>query len=140
MSDQPKVDYDAARRLADQCIEQYSLLMAAVNASSPNPRSCYRGPETASVVAAYVAEWFKIPLSELKRAGRENDKTWARQVAMFFMREFTSATLMDVAKLFRRNHGCVVNAIKTVQARCHTEPRTALDIANLRSHITIKLK
>lgn len=140
MSDQTKVDYNEARRLADQCITQASLIMAAVNASSPAPRACHRGSAVANVVASYVAEWFHLPLSELKRTGRDTQRAWARQVAMFFMREFTDATLLEVAKLFRRDHGCVVNAIKTVQARCHTEPRTALDIANLRTHITIKLK
>lgn len=140
MSTPPTIDYAAARRAADACLEQARLIMAAVNASTARPEPCQRGREAAQVVAALVAEWFKYPLADLKRKGREADRAWARQVAMYFMREFTTVSLVDAGRMFRRDHGCVVNAIKSVEARCYTEARTAADLANLRTHITLKLK
>jgi chromosomal replication initiation ATPase DnaA len=137
---QQPIDWNAARKVADDSIAMGRLILEAVQAAQPQPKFARRSRESGQVVAAMVAEWFGLPLCELKSKGRNAEIAWARQVAMVLMREYTVMSGYDIESFFRRKHGVFGHSERAVKNRCETERRAGADIAELRSFIEGKLK
>lgn len=64
-----------------------------------------------------VAEYFSVEIDRILERGRgSKEVAQARQVAMFLMKELTSASLETIGKRFGdRDHSTVVHAIKTIK-------------------------
>jgi len=68
-------------------------------------------------IADIVAEYFSVEIDRILERGRgSKEVAQARQVAMFLMKELTSASLETIGKRFGdRDHSTVVHAIKTIR-------------------------
>lgn len=72
---------------------------------------------TAGLITAQVANYFDIPLADLKAPTRTRSLTLPRHIAMFLCRELTDLSLPKIAEVFdRRDHTTVINALRKVEA------------------------
>lgn len=74
-------------------------------------------PVTLQDITDMVAEYFSVEVDKVLEQGRgTKEVAHARQVAMFLMKELTSASLKTIGKRFGdRDHSTVVHAIKTIE-------------------------
>ncbi|HEX2612047.1 MAG TPA: chromosomal replication initiator protein DnaA, partial [Fibrobacteria bacterium] len=83
-------------------------------------RTGARRPEkrvTAEDVTTVVADYFAVEVDKILEQGRgTKEVAQARQVAMFLVKELTSASLKSIGQRFGgRDHSTVVHAIKTIE-------------------------
>ena len=139
MSNTPTIDWAEAKRLAAQSETMCKLILAAVNGAAADANK--RFPKKSAVkIPAVVAAWFGFKVKEIKQGSRQADLAWARQVAIYFCRELTQVTNKDCGAIFGVDHSYTSKAVCVVANRIETEPRTAQDIAELRTHLLLKLK
>ncbi len=87
-------------------------------------------PVDATAVLAAVAERFSVPVEALLSKSRERQTAWARQVAMYLMREETSASLFQIGdRLGGRDHTTIMHGCATVARRMEADPRARADVA-----------
>jgi len=110
-------DYDSDAKLVE----------AQLNAAkTPQDRSL-------SQIAKAVAEFYGIPLSQLRSSGRLKRSVQARQVAMLLAREFSGQSAAAIARFFgRKNHTTVVHACRRTRALLAADPSLARDIDRIR--------
>ncbi len=69
-----------------------------------------------------VSEYFKIPLDVLQSKLRKRDVVQARQLAMFFSKKYTNASLASIGQqIGKRDHATVLHACKTVKNLSETD-------------------
>jgi chromosomal replication initiator protein len=83
-----------------------------------------------------VAVSFDISPSSLFEPGRPATVALARQVAMYLLRMKTTAVLMSIGDLFRRDHGTVIWALKTVESRRQSDPKFHSALLTLEAHFS----
>ncbi len=77
---------------------------------------------TIEFIQQIVADYFKISVEELKSKTRKKDIAMARQIAMYFSKEYTSLPLKSIGDEFGgRDHSTVVHASKTVLQKSHVD-------------------
>jgi chromosomal replication initiator protein len=78
---------------------------------------------TAEDVIATVARYFGMATAALQGASRERAVAWARQIAMYLLREETSASLFQIGQqLGGRDHTTILHGCQKVdQAMAHNE-------------------
>ena len=76
---------------------------------------------TIDMIQRFVANYYRLKLTDLK--GRRSSKAIAgpRQIAMFLCRTLTDASLPQIGKSFGRDHSTVVHSIRKVEAQCSTD-------------------
>lgn len=69
-----------------------------------------------------VCDYFKIPLDQIQSKTRKRDVVQARQLAMFFAKKFTKASLSSIGtQIGNRDHATVLHACKTVKNLSETD-------------------
>ncbi len=69
-----------------------------------------------------VCDYFKIPIDQLQSKTRKRDVVQARQLAMFFAKKYTKASLQNIGnKIGNRDHATVLHACKTVTNLSETD-------------------
>ena len=69
-----------------------------------------------------VCEYFKIPMDDIQSKTRKRDIVQARQLAMFFAKKFTKASLSSIGtQIGKRDHATVLHACKTVKNLSETD-------------------
>ncbi|MXV38367.1 chromosomal replication initiator protein DnaA [Flavobacteriaceae bacterium Ap0902] len=69
-----------------------------------------------------VCEYFKIPLEKVQSKTRKRDIVQARQLAMFFAKQYTNASLASIgSQIGKRDHATVLHACKTVKNLSETD-------------------
>ena len=87
-------------------------------------------PIDATAVLAAVSERFSVSVEALLGKSRERQTAWARQVAMYLMREETSASLFQIGEqLGGRDHTTIMHGCAAVVKRMDTDPRARADVA-----------
>ncbi len=87
-------------------------------------------PVDAPAVLAAVAERFAVSVDALLGKSRERQTAWARQVAMYLMREETSASLFQIGdRLGGRDHTTIMYGCAAVARRMEADPRARADVA-----------
>lgn len=87
-------------------------------------------PVDAATVLAAVAERFALPVDALLGKSRERQTAWARQVAMYLIREETGASLFQIGdKLGGRDHTTVMHGCAAVAKKMEADPRARADVA-----------
>lgn len=82
---------------------------------------------TAESVISIVADEFRVTRAYMAGDRRHQPIAYARQVAMYLLREITDLTLVEIGSLFPkdngkpRDHGTVIHAWKLVHNRYLTE-------------------
>ena len=71
-----------------------------------------------------VSEHFNMPLEMLKSKTRKRNIVQARQISMYFAKNFTKTSLVNIGKCFGgRDHSTVIHACQTVQDLMQTDSR-----------------
>jgi chromosomal replication initiator protein len=83
-------------------------------------------------IQAQVASHYRLPVSDLVGAGRTARVAWARQVAIYLVRELTGSPLQAIGEAFGgRNHATVLHACKRVSERMKSDQQAVDEIAAL---------
>ncbi len=69
---------------------------------------------TAQVVSEFVADQFKVNVTDMKSRSRKKVITFPRQVAMYLARKHTSAPLTEIGRVFNRDHSTVMHSINKI--------------------------
>jgi chromosomal replication initiator protein len=87
-------------------------------------------PIDAAAVLAAVSERFSVSVDALLGKSRERQTAWARQVAMYLMREETGASLFQIGDhLGGRDHTTIMHGCAAVAKRMEADPRARADVA-----------
>ena len=69
-----------------------------------------------------VCDYFKIPIEKVQSKTRKRDIVQARQLAMFFAKKYTNASLASIGtQIGKRDHATVLHACKTVKNLSETD-------------------
>ncbi len=80
-----------------------------------------------------VAEYFRLDVSDLTGPRRPADIAWARQLAMYLVRELLKAPYQEIGRAFgHRDHGTVMHACRKVEARNQVDPKATADLSFLK--------
>jgi chromosomal replication initiator protein len=91
---------------------------------------------TPDVIQKRVADYYRIPVTEMTAKKRTAHIAFARQVAMFLTAKLTGMSLSAIGDAFGgRDHGTVIHARTQVEARMDTTPAIKSAIAILEEQI-----
>lgn len=86
-----------------------------------------------------VCDYFDLPIELLKSKTRKREVVQARQIAMFFSKKMTKASLASIgAQCGGKDHATVLHACKTVNNLLDTDKRFRGYIADLEKKISIQ--
>lgn len=87
------------------------------------------------VISKAVAQYFKIPLVDLKSKSRNKDITNARHIAMYLSRVVGNLKQQEIGEYFGgRDHTSVIHAVEKIKDRIKTEAQLAKDISNIENN------
>ena len=86
-----------------------------------------------------VAEYFKVTVMELKDKTRKKEIVMARQLAMFFSKEYTTLSLKTIGYHFGgRDHSTVIHAVQTVHDLYDTDSNFKKSAEEIRKKLKLK--
>jgi chromosomal replication initiator protein len=86
-----------------------------------------------ALIAKTVANFYSLPVSQLRSSARLKRSVLARQVAMLLSREFSRKSAAAIARFFgRKNHTTVVHACRRTRALVAADPTLAHDLERMR--------
>jgi chromosomal replication initiator protein len=86
-----------------------------------------------------VCDYFDLPIELLKSKTRKREVVQARQIAMFFSKKMTKASLASIgAQCGGKDHATVLHACKTVNNLLDTDKRFRGYVADLEKKISIQ--
>ncbi len=86
-----------------------------------------------------VSQYFEIPLEKLKSKSRKRETVQARQLAMYFSKMHTKASLAVIGnKCGNKDHATVLHACKTIKNLMDTDKRFKKYVEDIDSIIKIK--
>ena len=87
-------------------------------------------------VAKATAQYFRIPLADLKSKGRSQDITKARHIAMYLSRKIVNAKQQEIGGFFGgRDHSSVIHAVNTIAEKIKTDSTISKDINAIESNL-----
>ncbi|MFA6237212.1 MAG: chromosomal replication initiator protein DnaA [Bacteriovorax sp.] len=87
-------------------------------------------------VAKATAQYFRIPLADLKSKGRSQDITKARHIAMYLARKVANAKQQEIGAFFGgRDHSSVIHAVNTIAEKVKTDSTLSKDINSIESNL-----
>lgn len=87
-------------------------------------------------VAKATAQYFRIPLADLKSKGRSQDITKARHIAMYLARKVANAKQQEIGGFFGgRDHSSVIHAVNTIAEKVKTDSTLSKDINSIESNL-----
>jgi chromosomal replication initiator protein len=90
-------------------------------------------------VASVVARAYSVTPSELGSRSRKRRIVRPRQLAMYLCRRYTDASLLEIGKLFNRDHTSVRYAVETVERRVVEQPQLRYELESLATRLTPRL-
>ena len=69
---------------------------------------------TSRMIGEFVGTQFRVSQQEMQSRSRKKSITFPRQVAMYLCRKHTQETLVEIGKIFNRDHSTVMHSIKVV--------------------------
>jgi chromosomal replication initiator protein len=83
------------------------------------PVKGYHSPKT---ILEVVSSYYKIDLEDIKGKSRVAQIAWARHIAIYFLKKYTSVTLSAIGnELGGRSHATVLNSVEEVESRINEE-------------------
>ena len=87
-----------------------------------------------------VANHYGIASDDLKSKSRKKELVVARQVAMYFSKQYTNHSLKSIGHYFGgRDHSTVIHALQAVSNALDTEPHFKLSFNELQQKIKLKV-
>ena len=68
----------------------------------------------ASMISELVGGQFNVSVKDMQSKSRKKAVTTPRQIAMYLARKYTEDSLVDIGKVFNRDHSTVLHSIKVV--------------------------
>ena len=90
---------------------------------------------TIDKVFAAVFRKFDISREEIVGKKRTKEIMRARHIAVYLMREITEMSLLNIGKLFERDHATIMASINVVKKKMNTDPLYLADIESLKKDI-----
>ncbi|MEM9997593.1 MAG: chromosomal replication initiator protein DnaA [Bacteroidota bacterium] len=85
-----------------------------------------------------TCEFFEIPEDLVRARTRKREVVQARQVAMYFAKQFTKQSLKSIGLQFGgRDHSTVIHALNSVENQIETDPRFRETIEELRGKLEL---
>ena len=85
-----------------------------------------------------VCEYFNIAVEDVKSKTRKREIVQARQIAMYFAKDLTKASLKNIGSHFgNRDHSTVIHACQTVNDLVETDKKFRYDVDELGKRIKI---
>lgn len=85
-----------------------------------------------------VCEYFNIAVDDVKSKTRKREIVQARQIAMYFAKDLTKASLKNIGSHFgNRDHSTVIHACQTVNDLVETDKKFRYDVDELGKRIKI---
>ena len=78
-----------------------------------------------------VSDLYKVSKEDIHSRRRDKDSAWARQVAMYLVKNNSTHSLTKIARAFGRHHANVLYAIDSVKNRCDTDKRVKAEVEGL---------
>ena len=94
------------------------------------------GNLTAETIINATAKLWGVDPKNLTERGRQQPDAFARQVAMYLCYNLTNLSLIKVGKVFVRNHGTVLHAIKRIEESMERNPKMKTAVTELKKHLT----
>jgi hypothetical protein len=92
---------------------------------------------TLARIFATVADYYGVPMRELKSERRERAATRARQLGMYLARELTPASFPQIARAGgRADHSTAIYACQAVAERMRHDATLAADASAIRAHLS----
>lgn len=86
-----------------------------------------------------VSDYFRVPQEDLKAKTRKKEIVIARQVAMFFSKDYTNHSLKSIGYHFGgRDHSTVIHAVQSVNDMIDTDSKFRYSIDELKKKIKIR--
>jgi chromosomal replication initiator protein len=86
-----------------------------------------------------VSEYFSVPLDALKAKTRKKEIVVARQVAMYFAKEYTNFSLKAIGQYFGgRDHSTVIHAIQSVNEMLESNRKFKTSLDELKKKLRVK--
>jgi len=87
-------------------------------------------------VAKATAQYFRLPMADLKSKGRNQDITKARHVAMYLARKVVNAKQQEIGAFFGgRDHSSVIHAVNAISEKVKTDSALSRDINAIESNL-----
>lgn len=91
---------------------------------------------TIESVAKATAQYFRVPVADLKSKGRSQDITKARHVAMYLARKVVNAKQQEIGAYFGgRDHSSVIHAVNAISEKVKTDSSLSKDINAIESNL-----
>jgi chromosomal replication initiator protein len=95
-----------------------------------------RAPITIEQIQRIVAEFYDLPVDQLRAKTRKQEVVIARQTAMFLAKELTNSSLKTIGLHFGgRDHSTVIHACQAVDERASTTEEFRKQIEAIRRRI-----
>ena len=120
-----QIDFAETRRLAAQMVLTGEKILALLEVQNPLP-GMKNGTDSNlkfTIIRRLVSAKFGFTGDDILAMDRRAHVAWARMVAMFLCKELTNCSEQQIEDHFQRTHGCLDNAMHTVQRRCSTPDR-----------------
>ena len=86
-----------------------------------------------------VSEFFKVSIDQLKDKTRKKEIVMARQLAMYFSKDYTNLSLKSIGYHFGgRDHSTVIHAVQTVNDLYDTDNKFKKSVDELRRKLKMK--
>jgi chromosomal replication initiator protein len=95
------------------------VVREALKKRNIEPIKGYYSPKT---ILEVVGSFYKIDLQDLKGKSRIAQVAWARQVTIYFLRNYTNLSLSQIGnELGGKNHSTILHSIKGVESKLNEE-------------------
>lgn len=80
--------------------------------------------EIVDIIKSEVGSFFKIKPDSLNKKTRLRTYLWPRQIAIYFVRKYTTFGLLDIAKMFGlTNHATALHSVKVIKRDMECDKR-----------------
>lgn len=86
-----------------------------------------------------VARKFNVDLAQINSSERTQSLVTPRQVAMFISRKYTTNSLEEIGKAFKKKHATILHGVKTIQQRLETESDLKDTVEQILAEFGVKL-
>ena len=78
-----------------------------------------------------VSEHYRVAKEDIHSRRRDKDTAWARQVAMFIVKQKSTHGYTKIARAFGRHHANIIYAMEMVKGRCEVDKRVKAEVEGL---------
>ena len=91
---------------------------------------------TMDQISKATAQFYRIPLADLKSKSRNQEITKARHVAMYLARKIANAKQQEIGVYFGgRDHSSVIHAVNTISEKMKTDASLSKDINSIETNL-----